>query len=226
MSQKNDQPSNNNSGENLSSSILVNSEDIRLARTSSQSNALRRNTSFTTNEKQNVENPNFKSSQLSPNKNVNSITKDLNSLQAKTYLNANNTTNSSYNTTSILSEYIKRHNTLSAVEAAILRSTVPIDINDVEEINIHGQRGIWANKSESMNWKGSIPLSNYSINEDANPEIITKKSNQQVIYQQEVAIRYLRPPTPPSPGEIIIQQQVNTLGTPAPPLVIRQQPPR
>ena len=41
-----------------------------------------------------------------------------------------------------------------------------------------------------------------------------------------MAIRYLRPPTPPIPGDIIITQEANTLTAPAPPLVIRQQPPR
>ena len=77
-----------------------------------------------------------------------------------------------------------------------------------------------------INWKGTVPINQYSVNEDSNPEVITKRSHQQLIYQQEVAIRYLRPPTPPSPGEIIVQQEVNTVTPPAPPLVIRQQPPR
>jgi hypothetical protein len=43
---------------------------------------------------------------------------------------------------------------------------------------------------------------------------------------QELAIRYLRPPTPPPPGEILINQECNTLTPPAPPLIIRQQPAR
>lgn len=115
---------------------------------------------------------------------------------------------------------------LSQVEVAILRSTVPIDINETEEITVNGQRGIWANKSEVVNWRGPVPIENYEINSDASPEVITKRSHQQLVYQQEVAIRYLRPPTPPAPGDILIQQEVNTLTPPAPPLVIRQQPAR
>ena len=47
---------------------------------------------------------------------------------------------------------------LSSVEAAILRSTVPIDIHETEEITVNGQRGIWANKAETINWKGVIPI--------------------------------------------------------------------
>lgn len=44
--------------------------------------------------------------------------------------------------------------------------------------------------------------------------------------KKELAIRYLRPPIPPHPGEIVITQEPNVLTPPAPPLVIRQQPPR
>lgn len=115
---------------------------------------------------------------------------------------------------------------MSEIEAAILRSTNPITLNETEEITAAGQRGIWANKQEVVNWKGVIPITEYIINEDSNPEIITKKVSQSLEYIQELAIRYLRPPTPPAPGEIVITQEVNTLTPPAPPLVIRQQPAR
>lgn len=112
-------------------------------------------------------------------------------------------------------------NVLSEIEAAILRSSVPIDVNETEEITVNGERGIWANKHESLNFRGVIPISHYTINDDPNPEIIRKKTDQKLVYQQEVAIRYLRPPTPPPPGEILIQQEPNILTPPAPPLVIR-----
>jgi hypothetical protein len=72
------------------------------------------------------------------------------------------------------------------MEAAILRSTVPIDINETEEITVNGQRGIWANKSEVVNWRGVVPIEKYEINSDATPEIITKRTQQQLVYQQEV----------------------------------------
>lgn len=114
----------------------------------------------------------------------------------------------------------------SRVEAAILKSSEPIRLKETEEIVVNGEKGIWANRTESLNWKGAIPLSEYKINDDPNPEIIHKKTNQSVVYHQEVAIRYLRPPTPPPPGPILIQQEPNFFLPPAPPLVIRQQPPR
>ena len=115
---------------------------------------------------------------------------------------------------------------LSEIEAAIVRSSEPVVIDEKDEIEVLGHRGIWANKSEVLNWKGVIPISEYLINEDANPEVITKRSQQILEYLQEIAIRYLRPPTPPAPGEIVITQEQNILTPPAPPLVIRQQPAR
>ena len=115
---------------------------------------------------------------------------------------------------------------LSDIESAIMRSKEPIEIEDAEEITALGQRGIWANRLESENWKGPRPLSEYPLNYDTTPEIIYKKPLQPIEYVQELAVRYLRPPTPPAPGEIIIRQEGNTLAPPAPPLVIRQQPPR
>ena len=115
---------------------------------------------------------------------------------------------------------------LSDIEQAILRSTNPIEINETEDIMINGQKGILINKDEIKKWKGDIPLENYSINMDENPDIITKRSQHRIQYIQELAIRYLRPPTPPPSGDIIINQEPNKMYPPAPPLIIRQQPPR
>lgn len=85
-------------------------------------------------------------------------------------------------------------------------------------------KGILINKSEITNWNGKIPISQYPINEDLSPEIITKKSQRQVEYIQELAVRYLKPPTPPMPGDIIITQEPDFSAEPAPPIIIRQQP--
>jgi hypothetical protein len=115
---------------------------------------------------------------------------------------------------------------LSNIEAAILRSSSPIKIKEGEEIEVNGQRGIWANKIEQMNWSGDIPLKDYQINQDNHPEIIKKTFKRHLEYVQELAIRYLKPPTPPTPGEIIIKFEPNTQIPPAPPLIIRQAPPR
>merc|ERR1719360_205961 len=108
----------------------------------------------------------------------------------------------------------------------ILRATNPIEISETEELTVIGQRGIWMNKAEVNAWRGDIAISEYRIHEDANPQIITKKVEQQIEYVQELAIRYLRPPTPPAPGEIVISMESDKVTGPAPPLIIRQQPAR
>lgn len=74
----------------------------------------------------------------------------------------------------------------SNVEAAILRSSVPIDINGQEEIEVNGQRGILANGEEILNWRGDVPITQYAINQDDNPEIINKQTNQKLQYVQEL----------------------------------------
>lgn len=66
----------------------------------------------------------------------------------------------------------------------------------------------------------------YKINFDPNPQIIRKQANDAVTYKQEVAVRYLRPPTPPPPGPLIIKEVRNPSLPAAPPIVIRQRPPR
>jgi len=114
----------------------------------------------------------------------------------------------------------------SKLETAILRSDVPIKTNELEQITVNGNHGIWLNKSESDDWKGSIPISEYPINIDNNPEIIKKETNVKIEYIQELAVRYLRPPSLPSPGDIIIREEEQIAVAPAPPLIIRQQPAR
>ena len=79
---------------------------------------------------------------------------------------------------------------LSQIEAAILRSGEPIASNEQDEIEVLGQRGLWLNKQEILNWRGVIPITEYLINEDANPEVITKRSQEKLEYIQELAIRY------------------------------------
>merc|ERR1719444_462387 len=94
---------------------------------------------------------------------------------------------------------------MSQIEQQILRSTAPIDVSETEELTVIGQRGIWMNKAEVNAWRGDLAISEYKIHEDSNPQIVNKRFESQVEYVQELAIRYLRPPTPPAPGEIVIR---------------------
>ena len=67
------------------------------------------------------------------------------------------------------------------------------------------------------------PINKYPLNEDKDPIVIKKKSEELITHELEISINYLKPPTPAPPGEIIIRE--DTISTPpAPPLIIRQEP--
>lgn len=110
----------------------------------------------------------------------------------------------------------------SFIENEIIRSTTPIHLEEDEEIEVFGERGIWANKQEVLNWKGPIPIKDYKLNEDSNPEKIVKTCNVPVEYSQNITVKYLKPPTPPPHGDLIIKQENDIIPAEAPPLVIRQ----
>lgn len=146
---------------------------------------------------------------------------------------------SGINSTQPASQFLSKANTRSRVnsarrnsvgklelEPAILNSQVPLNFVETEEITVLGQRGIWLNKHEVERWRGQIPIDEYPINHDENPEVIEKVYTNEIEYVQEMAIRYLRPPTPPQPGPLIITEGPAVRTQPAPPLIIRQQPPR
>ena len=113
-------------------------------------------------------------------------------------------------------------NFASELEQRILRSDLPVEVNETEELTVLGHRGLWVNKNEVVSWRGDVDISEYKIYEDRNPEVINKTVNQEVEYVQELAIRYLRPPTPEAAGDIVITQEANFHTGPAPPLIIRQ----
>ncbi len=112
------------------------------------------------------------------------------------------------------------------MEEAIYRSENPVVVDETHEIAVNDVRGIWLNKNENLNWKGEIPLDQYKLNVDPSPIVISKKPSETIQYKQEIAVRYLNPPYPPTPGDVIIKQEPNRQISPAPPLIIRQQPPR
>ena len=90
-------------------------------------------------------------------------------------------------------------------ESVLRTSTVPITTHETEEATALGHRGILLNRNEILNWNGPVPIQQYRINEDCHPELIIKPSCQPIEYNQDVQVRYLRPPTPPPAGDIIIR---------------------
>ena len=80
--------------------------------------------------------------------------------------------------------------------------------------------------STSKKLTGEINISEYPFLEDSDPVVISKKNDQEVELIQKLCIRYLRPPTPEPPGDIIIFKEQDYAHQAAPPVIIRQQPPR
>lgn len=80
-------------------------------------------------------------------------------------------------------------------------------------------------EEEATRWSGHLPLTAYPVNDDHSPEIVTKRSDQQLLFKQQVRVRYLQPPTPPPPGPILVKQEPRVPMPVAPPIIIRQQAP-
>jgi hypothetical protein len=87
------------------------------------------------------------------------------------------------------------------IEQAIRTSNFPIASSVKEEASALGYHGVLLNKNETQNSQ----YNHYKLNTDPNPEVIKKKSSQPIEYNQDIQVRYLRPPTPPPAGDIIIR---------------------
>jgi hypothetical protein len=73
---------------------------------------------------------------------------------------------------------------------------------------------------------GTLDLTKFGeLNDDKDPIIIKKENNEQIMYKQNVFIRWLQPPTPPPPAPIIIRE-VQEPAKELEPLVIYKQAPR
>jgi hypothetical protein len=68
-------------------------------------------------------------------------------------------------------------------------------------------------------------LSQYPINYDPSPHIIRKKIEDYhgpIVYKQQIAVRYLCPPTPPPPAPLIIREIRPPQPDPLPPSSINK----
>ena len=81
--------------------------------------------------------------------------------------------------------------------------------NGEEMASVNGHTGVLVNKNEIDSFRGPIPIDEYPINDDPNPDIIRKKCETPHHNTQEITVRYLEPPPLPPPGEIIIRQEVS-----------------
>lgn len=58
------------------------------------------------------------------------------------------------------------------------------------------------------------------------PVIMNKPSLQNVVFKQPISVRFLKPPTPPPPGPVVIRERRPVPLPPLPPQIIRQRLPR
>jgi hypothetical protein len=70
-----------------------------------------------------------------------------------------------------------------------------------------------------------VAVSAVPLNQDPNPIVIRKQPAAPVNYTQQVSVKFLQPPPPQQPGDIVITQQKDVQAAPAPPHLIRQRPP-
>ncbi|CAF1160076.1 unnamed protein product [Rotaria magnacalcarata] len=78
---------------------------------------------------------------------------------------------------------------------------------------------------QALTAKATPDVKNYPINVDPNPELVVRPNTQRLTYTQDIAVRYLKPNTPPPPGPIIIREIRAPAPPAAPPMVLRQRPP-
>jgi len=78
--------------------------------------------------------------------------------------------------------------------------------------------------SHSRNIQAPLVTTEVPLNQDPNP-ILIKKPSHPITYTQQVSVKFLKPPSPPPAGDIVITQQTDKQASPVPPKHIRQQPP-
>ncbi len=116
----------------------------------------------------------------------------------------------------------------SPKEEEICNAEVPIDpptTESVKKIDELGISGILMNSEEIKKWQSEGgDLKKHKIR-DGPPKIISKTKPQPIEYEQNIIVKYLKPPTPP-PVNIILEEKPSRV-KPAPPLIVRipQRPP-
>jgi len=111
----------------------------------------------------------------------------------------------------------------SALEQRILASNEPVTTNETQTITVNGISGIHANASETAGWRSSEgrTVADYAFLNDPNPQVVRRRAGK-VRQVQEVEVKFLKPPQPPTPPPIQIVKEGDTQPDQAPPVVIVQ----
>ncbi|CAF1595516.1 unnamed protein product, partial [Didymodactylos carnosus] len=124
--------------------------------------------------------------------------------------NSNDSDQQQYLSRSGSSEYLIRNGqTITATEYGRMlhdsesssgTATRYIDDNSIRQMLETDENGEQLLSSRSLTSSMATDVRNYPINIDPNPELIVRPNTQRLTYTHDVAVRYLRPPTPPPPG--------------------------
>jgi hypothetical protein len=63
---------------------------------------------------------------------------------------------------------------------------------------------------QALTNQSRIDVKSYPINVDANPEMVVRPNTQRVTYTQDIAVRYLKPSTPPPPGVGVVSTRIDS----------------
>jgi len=72
----------------------------------------------------------------------------------------------------------------------------------IESSSTYTNTAIEDQEVQALTAQATPDVKNYPINVDANPELIVRPNTQRLTYTQDIAVRYLKPNTPPPPGVI------------------------
>lgn len=80
---------------------------------------------------------------------------------------------------------------MSEIGSQLINSTEPLRLDEDKYVHLDGESGIMQNLDEVINnqnqkWTGKIPLTEYAINEDLEPQVLRKKTCKTIEYIQEV----------------------------------------
>ena len=123
-------------------------------------------------------------------------------------------------------DFSKRYTSLSDAEYDYLRpysAIIPEKEVPIELVDLNATTDIQEKTSDTA--PVTFDIKEIPLNIDPNPVIITKKPLNKVHYTQNVSLKFLKPPTPVQPGDIVIEKERDTQAPPVAPLLIRQRPP-
>ena len=93
-------------------------------------------------------------------------------------------------------EYYYRDGAFETSGSSSSRYAEDATVRELIESNI----GIEDEEVQALTTRASLDVKHYPINVDSNPEMILRPNTQRLTYTQDIAVRYLKPGTPPPPG--------------------------